>query len=676
VGYGATGLTTVAQAVKNPDGSAFVGTITLTLNATCSQPDGTLVWAGTNTVLVANGAFTVALYPNSSCTPANSSYSARYASRVGGAVRQEFWVVTASTPTTVDAVRVAVVPTPTLTVSLTQLTAGTLGDTLYGATDGVWTKLAGNTTTTRKFLRQAGTGIASAAPAWDTLQSGDIPSLSSIYEPLISAGTTGQYWRGDKSWQTLDKSAVGLGSVENTALSTWVGSTNVTTLGTIATGAFPWANVSGKPSSFTPATHASSHQNGGADEIATATAAANSIPKAGGAGTLASGWIPDLSSTYQPLDADLTAVAGGNPDFSGMTTTKPVKAGTSAPATCAVGELFYDTDATAGQNIYGCTATNVWTLMSGAVASLNPAERTEIAEPAAPAANGLKDFALDIDGVTYYCIMNSDGEKVCISPAGIQSTGTGGTEIDFDGATSGTITVKATAVAGANTLTLPATTDTLAVAGGNVATATALAANGGNCSSGNYPLGVDASGAVESCTALPTASDSVSGIVELATVGETSSGSDTGRVVTPDGLAGSVFGEKVAELVVFDFATDTAIGDGKFYFVIPSSLNGMNLVGVAGQVIIAGTTNATNVDLARCAVTTSGNTCSGTVDDMLSTNLTIDSGENSSADAAAAAVIDATKDDVATGQIIRVDVDAVSTTAAKGLIVVLTFRLS
>lgn len=34
-----------------------------------------------------------------------------------------------------------------------------------------------------------------------------------------------------------------------------------------------------------------------------------------------------------------------------------------------------------------------------------------------------------------------------------------------------------------------------------VATATALAANGANCSAGNYPLGVDASGAVESCTA-------------------------------------------------------------------------------------------------------------------------------------------------------------------------------
>ena len=50
---------------------------------------------------------------------------------------------------------------------------------------------------------------------------------------LIAAGTTGQYYRGDKSWATLDKSAVGLGNVENTALSTWAGSTNLTTAGNL-----------------------------------------------------------------------------------------------------------------------------------------------------------------------------------------------------------------------------------------------------------------------------------------------------------------------------------------------------------------------------------------------------------------------------------------------------------
>lgn len=36
-------------------------------------------------------------------------------------------------------------------------------------------------------------------------------------EPFIASGTTSQYLRGDKTWQTLDKTAVGLGNVDNTS---------------------------------------------------------------------------------------------------------------------------------------------------------------------------------------------------------------------------------------------------------------------------------------------------------------------------------------------------------------------------------------------------------------------------------------------------------------------------
>ncbi|MDD7805463.1 MAG: hypothetical protein PUP46_07875, partial [Endozoicomonas sp. (ex Botrylloides leachii)] len=36
-------------------------------------------------------------------------------------------------------------------------------------------------------------------------------------EPTITAGTTSQYWRGDKSWQTLDQTAVGLANVDDTS---------------------------------------------------------------------------------------------------------------------------------------------------------------------------------------------------------------------------------------------------------------------------------------------------------------------------------------------------------------------------------------------------------------------------------------------------------------------------
>lgn len=160
-----------------------------------------------------------------------------------------------------------------------------------------------------------------------------------------------------------------------------------------------------------------------------------------------------------------------------------------------------------------------------------------------------------------------------------------------------------------------------------------------------------------------------------ASISETNAGTETNKALTPDALAGSNFGTRTAQLVVFDFTSDTTTGDGKYFFVVPAELNGMNLVGVSAQVVTAGATNTLNVDLARCAAVATGSMCSGTVADMLSTNLTIDSSENKSATAAAAAVIDTSNDDVATDQVIRVDVDAIHTTAAKGLIITLSFRL-
>lgn len=51
-----------------------------------------------------------------------------------------------------------------------------LGDTVYGTGADTAVRLAGNITTTRQFLRQVGNGAVSAAPAWDTLASGDMPA--------------------------------------------------------------------------------------------------------------------------------------------------------------------------------------------------------------------------------------------------------------------------------------------------------------------------------------------------------------------------------------------------------------------------------------------------------------------------------------------------------------------
>ncbi len=50
----------------------------------------------------------------------------------------------------------------------------TSGDVIYGGASGTATRLAGNTSTTKQFLAQTGTGSASAAPAWATPSAADL----------------------------------------------------------------------------------------------------------------------------------------------------------------------------------------------------------------------------------------------------------------------------------------------------------------------------------------------------------------------------------------------------------------------------------------------------------------------------------------------------------------------
>lgn len=166
------------------------------------------------------------------------------------------------------------------------------------------------------------------------------------------------------------------------------------------------------------------------------------------------------------------------------------------------------------------------------------------------------------------------------------------------------------------------------------------------------------------------ASTSVVGHVELADTSETSNGTDTGRAVTPDGLAGSIFGEFIVSILVFDDSQDVVTGDGAgdIFWRIPQTLNGMDLVRVAAQVQTAGTTGTTDVQVARKRL-------GGSFVDVLTTKITIDSTEVDTSTAATPAVIDTSNDDVQTGDQFRIDVDAVSTTKPKGLTVELTFRL-
>ena len=71
-----------------------------------------------------------------------------------------------------------------------------------------------------------------------------------------------------------------------------------------------------------------------------------------------------LQVGWSQTQIDLQA-QGRNVDFTGSASTRPMKSGTALPATCNVGELFFLTSTTAGANIYGCAATNAWSLQSG-----------------------------------------------------------------------------------------------------------------------------------------------------------------------------------------------------------------------------------------------------------------------------------------------------------------------
>lgn len=97
--------------------------------------------------------------------------------------------------------------------------------------------------------------------------------------------------------------------------------------------------------------------------------------------------------------------------------------------------------------------------------------------------------------------------------------------------------------------------------------------------------------------------------------------------------------------------TDTAlvVGDNAVRFRIPAALNGWNITNVAGSRM-----SGTGVPAIQVRNVTDGV-------DVLTTKLTIDSGETDSSTAATLPVIDTTKDDVATGDQFAIDVDVAGT---------------
>lgn len=115
------------------------------------------------------------------------------------------------------------------------------------------------------------------------------------------------------------------------------------------------------------------------------------------------------------------------------------------------------------------------------------------------------------------------------------------------------------------------------------------------------------------------------------------------------------------EFVVIDYETSCLVKDGVHYFLIPTKYNGMNLVSYVARVITAGTTGDMLIQIHNVT----------TAVDIFSTRITIASG----ALVASAGTINTSNDHMATGNLLRVDIDQLHTTPAKGLILILGFQV-
>jgi hypothetical protein len=118
-------------------------------------------------------------------------------------------------------------------------------------------------------------------------------------------------------------------------------------------------------------------------------------------------------------------------------------------------------------------------------------------------------------------------------------------------------------------------------------------------------------------------------------------------------LAGSNAFTKTVQQICVDFETELAVADGVGYIIIPAECNGMNLISARADVITAGTTNASTFDIY--------NVTDGHIQCYHQQYQSLQEQQVEQEQ------LIQTHDDVATGDIIRIDCDSISTTPPKGL---------
>lgn len=107
------------------------------------------------------------------------------------------------------------------------------------------------------------------------------------------------------------RTALGLGNVENTALSTWAGSANITTLGTISSGSIPAANVTGLSAGANPT---------GTVGLAAVNGSATSFMRSDGAPSLSQSIAPTWTGAHTFTNALPITISSAEPRWAAKET--------------------------------------------------------------------------------------------------------------------------------------------------------------------------------------------------------------------------------------------------------------------------------------------------------------------------------------------------------------------
>ena len=175
---------------------------------------------GTNFSSIPNGALS-----NSSVTIGSTSISL-------GATQTTISGLTSISSTTFTGALSGNATSATTATTATNLASGALGSVPYQTSSANTSLLAGNTSSTKQFFTQTGTGTVSAAPAWAGIVTADIATALTTPGPI--GGTTPSTIQGTTITATTQFSGPGTGLTGNaTSLSIGGNAATVTTIPTL-----------------------------------------------------------------------------------------------------------------------------------------------------------------------------------------------------------------------------------------------------------------------------------------------------------------------------------------------------------------------------------------------------------------------------------------------------------